>query len=133
MSRTAMSETLSSGIGTENACNCSRTDRMDEGRLLLAIDGGQTATKALVARLDGTVLGAGLGGPSDHFHIEGGVERNRIAIHGAINSALASANGMADRVAAIALGLTGAPAGGKQTPVVHDIVGEILTCAQITV
>lgn len=106
---------------------------MVEESLLIAVDGGQTATKALVARLDGTVVGAGLGGPSDHFHIEGGVERNRIAIHGAITSALASANGMADRVAAIALGLTGAPAGGKQTPVVHDIVGEILTPAQITV
>jgi glucosamine kinase len=106
---------------------------MDEERLLLAIDGGQTATKALVARLDGTVLGGGRGGPSDHFHIEGGVERNRIAIHGAIAAALAAAGAAADRVAAVGLGLTGAPARGSQTPIVHEIVREVLAPPQIVV
>jgi N-acetylglucosamine kinase-like BadF-type ATPase len=101
--------------------------------LLVAVDGGQTATKALVARLDGTILGAGRGGPSDHFHIEGGIEKNRIAIHGAIASALASASVAADRAVAISLGLTGAPTGGKQTPVVHEIVREVLSPQVITV
>jgi N-acetylglucosamine kinase-like BadF-type ATPase len=101
--------------------------------LLLAVDGGQTATKALVARLDGTILGAGRGGPSDHFHIEGGVEKNRFAIHGAIAAALTAAGAAADRVAAIGLGLTGAPTGGEQTPVVHEIVREVLDPRQITV
>ncbi|MDP9365549.1 MAG: N-acetylglucosamine kinase, partial [Chloroflexota bacterium] len=48
--------------------------------LLLGIDGGQTATKALLAHLDGRVLAAGRGGPSDHFHAVGGRERNRAAI-----------------------------------------------------
>jgi glucosamine kinase len=104
-----------------------------EERVLLAIDGGQTATKALVARLDGTILGAGRGGPSDHFHIEGGVEKNRVAIHGAIASALGSAGLTAERVAAIGLGLTGAPARGEQTPIVHEIVREVLAPEQITV
>jgi N-acetylglucosamine kinase-like BadF-type ATPase len=104
-----------------------------EEPLLLAIDGGQTATKALVARIDGTILGAGRGGPSDHFHIEGGVEKNRIAIHGAIASALASANAPANRIVAAGLGLTGAPTGGKQTPVVHDIVREMLAPQHIRV
>jgi N-acetylglucosamine kinase-like BadF-type ATPase len=101
--------------------------------LLVAVDGGQTATKALVARLDGTILGAGRGSPSDHFHIEGGIEKNRIAIHGAIASVLASASVSPDQVVTIALGLTGAPTGGKQTPVVHDIVREVLTPQEITV
>jgi N-acetylglucosamine kinase-like BadF-type ATPase len=101
--------------------------------LLLAVDGGQTATKALVARLDGTIIGAGRGGPSDHFHIEGGVEKNRLAIHGAIAAALASAGVAADQVAATGLGLTGAPTRGNQNPVIHEIVREVISPSQITV
>lgn len=59
---------------------------MEDG-FLLAVDGGQTATKALIARLDGTIVGQGRGGPSDRFHGIGGEARNRAAIHGAIHSA----------------------------------------------
>lgn len=106
---------------------------METGPLLLAVDGGQTATKALVAGLDGTVLGAGVGGPSDHFHIEGGVEKNRVAIHGAIAAALDTAGATPDRVAAIGLGLTGAPARGDQTPIVQEIVREVLDPREIVV
>lgn len=106
---------------------------MGTDRLLLAVDGGQTSTKALVAWLDGTVAGTGIGGPSDHFHIEGGVEKNRIAIHGAISSALASSGVERERVVAIGLGLTGAPTGGTQTPIVHEIVREILDPREIVV
>ncbi|MEA2529208.1 MAG: hypothetical protein QOG89_852 [Thermomicrobiales bacterium] len=106
---------------------------MEEEPLLLAVDGGQTATKALAARLDGTVVGAGVGGPSDHFHIEGGVEKNRVAIHGAIAAALEAAGAAPDRVDAIGLGLTGAPTGGEQTPVVHEIVREVVAPRQIVV
>lgn len=101
--------------------------------LLLAIDGGQTATKALVARSDGTVLGAGRGGPSDHFHIAGGMEKNRVAIHGAIRAALAAAGVGPERVASIALGLTGAPPGGPQQEVVREIVRELLDPRAIVV
>jgi N-acetylglucosamine kinase-like BadF-type ATPase len=99
---------------------------MADQRLLLAIDGGQTATKALVARLDGTVLARGLGGPSDHFHGEGGVEKNRRAIHGAIGSALDGAGAGSDQVVAIGLGLTGAPPDGEQNLIVHEVVREAL-------
>jgi N-acetylglucosamine kinase-like BadF-type ATPase len=103
------------------------------GSLLLAVDGGQTATKALVARCDGTVLGSGRGGPSDHFHGAGGVEKNRRAIHEAVRSALAAAKADPGDVASIGLGLTGAPVGGEQTPIVADIVREILPAAIVTV
>jgi len=106
---------------------------MVEGSLLLAIDGGQTATKSLVSRLDGTVVGVGLGGPSDHFHIEGGVEKNRRAIHAAIATALTDAGAQRGEVAAVTLGLTGAPPKGDQTPVVHEIVREVLSPQQINV
>lgn len=101
--------------------------------LLIAVDGGQTATKALLARRDGTVLAAGRGGPSDHFHGPDGVGRNRRAIHGAVLSALAAADAEPRDVAAIGLGLTGAPEGGDQDPIVAEIVRDILPRAAFTV
>jgi N-acetylglucosamine kinase-like BadF-type ATPase len=101
--------------------------------LLVAVDGGQTATKALIARHDGAVLAAGRGGPSDHFHGAGGVQKNRRAIHEAVLSALAAAGANPGDVASIGLGLTGAPPEGEQTPVVVDIVQEILPAAIVTV
>lgn len=100
-----------------------------EQPLLVAVDGGQTATKALVARLDGTVLAAGRGGPSDHFHGPDGVERNRRAIHGAVQAALDAAGAEPRQVVAIGLGLTG----GNQDPVIVEIVREILPTAAFTV
>jgi N-acetylglucosamine kinase-like BadF-type ATPase len=106
---------------------------MEQDQLLLAIDGGQTSTKALLARINGTILGSGLGGPSDHFHIEGGVEKNRRAIVGAIDSVLAATGVAPDQIVAIAFGLTGAPAGSRAYELVKEIVGERLTPGQITV
>ena len=101
--------------------------------LLLGVDGGQTATKALVARLDGTILAAGRGGPSDHFHGAGGVEKNRRAIHGAVGAALEAARATPEQVAAVGLGLTGAPTGGEQTPVVLQIARDVLPAATVVV
>lgn len=106
---------------------------MAEPPLIVAVDGGQTATKALVARADGTVLGAGRGGPSDHFHGPDGVAKNRRAIHGALTAALAAADADPVAVAAAGLGLTGAPTGGDQVPIVHEIVGELLPNAAVEV
>ncbi len=106
---------------------------MAMGPFLLSIDGGQTATKALLAQLDGTVLGSGLGGPSDHFHIEGGVEKNRRAILGAIDDVLAATGFVPEQVAAIALGLTGAPTGSQAPDIVIGIVRERLPACEITV
>jgi N-acetylglucosamine kinase-like BadF-type ATPase len=103
------------------------------GSLLVAVDGGQTSTKALVATPEGRVLARGRGGPSDHFHIEGGVEKNRTAIHGAVNSALTAAGAATTEVGAIALGLTGAPTRGSQNPVVQEIVREQLAPDEIVV
>lgn len=101
--------------------------------LILGIDGGQTSTKALLATPDGRVVATGRGGPSDHFHIAGGVEKNRAAIHGAIRSALAAAGAEASGVAAIALGLTGAPPPGERQQVVFEVVREIVQVERITV
>ncbi len=106
---------------------------MDEGQLLLAIDGGQTATKALIARANGAVLGRGRGGPSDHFHIEGGVDKNRRAILGAIEDVLDSSGSAPEQIVAAGLGLTGAPAGSDAPDIVAEIVRERLAPREIIV
>jgi glucosamine kinase len=103
---------------------------MDDAQLLLAIDGGQTATKALIARVDGTILGRGLGGPSDHFHSEGGIEKNRRAIVGAIDDALATAGCDPAQIVGVALGLTGAGSAVPET--VFGMVRERLAPREIT-
>jgi len=106
---------------------------MGAGSLLLAIDGGQTATKALIARNDGQVIGAGLGGPSDHFHIEGGLEKNRRAIVGAIDSVLDATGCAPEQVAAVGLGLTGALSGKSLIGVIDGMVREKLNPREITI
>jgi len=106
---------------------------MVTGSLLLAIDGGQTATKALIARDDGRVIGAGLGGPSDHFHIEGGLEKNRRAIVGAIDSVLAATGCAPEEIAAAGLGLTGALSGKSLVGVIDGMVREKLNPREITI
>ncbi|MBX3068905.1 MAG: hypothetical protein KF883_00255 [Thermomicrobiales bacterium] len=99
---------------------------MTASPLLLGIDGGQTATKSLLATTEGEVLATGLGGPSDHFHIDGGVEKNRVAIHGAIESALAAADRPGNDVVAVGLGSTGVPSEGEQNLVIVEIIREML-------
>jgi N-acetylglucosamine kinase-like BadF-type ATPase len=105
---------------------------MPAERLILAVDGGQTSTKSLLATADGRVISAGLGGPSDHFHITGGVEKNRAAIHCAVQSALAAAGSDSSEVAAITLGLTGLPPEGEARDVVYEIVREVVRPEQVT-
>ena len=101
--------------------------------LLLGIDGGQTATKSLLARLDGTVLATGTGGPFDHFHSSAGAAKNRAALQGAIHSTLTAAHARPEDVLAIGLGLTGVFSGADSTPVVMEIVRDHLPTAAITV
>ncbi len=78
--------------------------------LYLGIDGGQTQTKAVVARADGRVLGRGLGGPSNHVEAPGGRERLRAAVIDSTNAALRDA-GLGDvssvEFAAVHCGMTG--------------------------
>src|SRR3954467_6079778 len=106
---------------------------MPSERLILAVDGGQTSTKSLLETANGRGIAVGLGGPSDHFHITGGVEKNRAAIHGAVRSALAAAGGDPSEVAAITLGLTGVPPEGEARTVVYEIIREVVRPEQVTV
>src|SRR5437016_515047 len=53
------------------AASAARSDGM-QGDYILAVDGGNTKTIALVAALDGTILGAGRGGCADIYNAEAG-------------------------------------------------------------
>ena len=101
--------------------------------LLVGVDGGQTATKALVAAPSGRLLGAGEGRAIDHFRVKGGLERNRAAIGEAVRRAMDAAGAELDDVAAIALGLTGLPTGGPETPLAEAIARELTPNAHVTV
>ncbi len=101
--------------------------------LLLSIDGGQTATKAMVGSIDGTILGFGAGNPTVHYLSEGGVDRNRIALQGAIREALADANAEPGGVIAVGMGSTGVDPVGEEVPVIHQIVREVVPVERIQV
>jgi N-acetylglucosamine kinase-like BadF-type ATPase len=80
-------------------------------RYVLGIDGGQTTTTAVLTDETGRLLGHGLGGPANHIHEPGGVERIRQSLTDAISSARLTA-GLTDAPIACAyLGMTG---GSKQ-------------------
>jgi N-acetylglucosamine kinase-like BadF-type ATPase len=106
---------------------------MAKRRLLLGIDGGQTSTKSLLAELDGTVIASGTGPASDHFHIEGGVERNRRAIHGTTLDALTKAGAQPEDIVAITLGLTGAPPTEAARAPVYEVILGVVSPEKITI
>jgi N-acetylglucosamine kinase-like BadF-type ATPase len=96
-------------------------------RLVLAVDGGQTSSKAIIARLNGEILGWGTGSPCDHLHGPRGYERNRDAIHSAANSALNAAGSSSDEIALVGLGLTSAPRESTALAKFRDMVQELCT------
>lgn len=57
-------------------------------KLFLGVDGGQSHTEAIIAGENGTVLGRGIGGPSNHAEQPGGRERLRSAVFDSVASAL---------------------------------------------
>ncbi len=75
---------------------------------VLAIDGGQTSTLALIANLSGEVLGYGRAGPSNHIDEPGGRERLETAVISSVRSALENAGIPAERLRSACLGMTGA-------------------------
>jgi N-acetylglucosamine kinase-like BadF-type ATPase len=77
---------------------------MSRSRLLLAVDGGGTQTRALVTDLEGRVLGRGVGPASNHHRV--GLEHFRDALSLAIDGALREA-GAALPFAAACFGLAG--------------------------
>ena len=110
------------------------------GRLLLGVDGGNTKTVALVAREDGTIVGAGRAGCSDHYgEITPAGAYDEIA--SSVRTALAAGGGQATDIASSCFSLAGADwpedivvykrelAGRLQLPtpvvVVNDAIGAL--------
>src|SRR5690606_11448844 len=76
--------------------------------LVLAVDGGQSSSLALVATTDGQILGAGPGGPANHYHEPGGPERLRRAMTDSTLAALEAAGQTPEQITHAVLGMTGA-------------------------
>src|SRR5437867_9219076 len=76
-------------------------------RHVLGIDGGQTSTVAVIADERGRLVGIGRGGPADHIHEPGGIERIRRSLKDAITEARANAGDSKLLLEAAYLGMTG--------------------------
>jgi N-acetylglucosamine kinase-like BadF-type ATPase len=77
------------------------------GPLLLGVDGGNSKTVALVARADGTIVGAGRSGNTDIYNASS-VEAALEELGRAVATALAAAGGRAEDVVGSAFSLAGA-------------------------
>ena len=99
--------------------------------MLAGVDGGQTSTKAVVARGDGSVLAWGAGPACDHLNVPGGRERNRIAIQTALRDACAAAGVALCDLNGVGLGLTSAQRELNPVPIFRAMVLEIAVPASI--
>ncbi len=93
--------------------------------LILAVDGGQSRTLALIAGADGRILGAGLSGPANHVYEPGGLARMSRALREAIEQAFQEAGLAPQGVRSAWFGMTGG------VEVVPQLVGEFLACEPI--
>lgn len=99
-------------------------------RIVLGVDGGQSHTEAVVADIDGRVLGRGRGGPSNHVEAPGGRERLQRAVEQSVGGALAQAGlGLPDdaRFEAAHFAMTG------EADFKHEIIRGIVTATWLDV
>lgn len=80
---------------------------LSQGKFVIAVDGGQSSTLALLAALDGTILASGRGGPSNHYHEPGGPQRLESALRDSTGEALKYAGQSAETIAQVCLGMSG--------------------------
>jgi N-acetylglucosamine kinase-like BadF-type ATPase len=84
-------------------------------KLYVGIDGGQTATKCVVADEEGHILGFSVGGPCRHLRDEQSRDQVKQALGEVVQSALRSAGGPgASRIISAFLGISGVA--GPQAP-----------------
>jgi N-acetylglucosamine kinase-like BadF-type ATPase len=95
--------------------------------LVVAVDGGQSSTLALATTLSGHILGAGWGGPSNHIHEPGGVERLQSALQDSILAALQNAGSAPDAVRYICVGMSGV------SQLAGDITQQLVPSAEVLV
>lgn len=94
-------------------------------KIVVALDGGQSSTLALVATFDGVVIGSALAGPSNHIDEPGGRERLEAAVTEGIRGALQNADRSPDQVLCAYLGMTGAPTEAR------EIAARLLPAARV--
>ncbi|MEP6986669.1 MAG: BadF/BadG/BcrA/BcrD ATPase family protein, partial [Chloroflexota bacterium] len=75
--------------------------------LILGVDGGQTSTVALLATRTGKILGTGYGGPANHIHEAGGMERMQRSLRDAVLGAFEQAGILEIAVESACFGMTG--------------------------
>ncbi len=92
-------------------------------RLVLGMDGGQTATTAAVCEANGELLGVGRAGPANHVWEPGGAQRARRAVRRSTAAALEAA-GMPRRTIfdAAFLGITGTKEDGRTERAIRSCV-----------
>ena len=88
--------------------------------LLLAVDGGQTSTLALIATRDGQIIGSGRAGPANHVHEPGGYERQQRTLETAMQAALDAAGHPLNTVSHACFGITGA--GNTSVTIAHSLL-----------
>jgi N-acetylglucosamine kinase-like BadF-type ATPase len=104
---------------------------MSKATHVLAVDGGQTSSKAVIGTVDGEILGWGTGSPCDHLHGPNGYQKNLDAIHSSALSAMQQAGTSPDTIVAVGLGLTSAPRESEALPLFSRMVHEL--CAPATI
>lgn len=75
--------------------------------LILGVDGGQTSTVALLATRAGAISGMGYGGPANHIHESGGMDRMQRSLRDAVVGAFAEAGITPVAVESACFGMTG--------------------------
>lgn len=100
--------------------------------LILAVDGGQTGTRALLAMADGRILGQGEGGPIRHLFGDGGAEA-QAAIEAAIRAAYVGAGLEPGEVAAAVCGITSIRPGRPEVAKVEAAVRSVVRPERVEV
>jgi N-acetylglucosamine kinase-like BadF-type ATPase len=95
---------------------------------LLGIDGGQTSTTAALARLDGTVIWIGAGGPQDHLGAAGGEATMRAGLAGALAGVPADVV-----IRSVVAGMTNVDDPDPRTALIADVIGDFVQAEEIAV
>lgn len=100
--------------------------------LILAVDGGQTGTRALLASADGRVVGRGDAGPIRHLFGEGGAEA-QAAIAAAVRGAYRDAVLEPGEVAAAVCGITSIRPGRPEVAKVEAALRSVVSPQRVEV
>lgn len=100
---------------------------------VFGIDGGQTATKGVLATVDGRVLAYGRGAPLVHLAAQGGPDQFVAALRETLADAWRNAARQPHPLAAIGLGLTGVDADGAEAALVRALLPQAVQAARVEV